>query len=401
MRVSSNWLQQQNVNLMTQQQSKLHQLQVKIASGQKYLTPSENTTAATENIGFNQAIDETAQYQENITMAQYRLSTEDKVLGGVVETIQRLKELGLQGITDVGNSALNRTALAAEFDELNKQLLGLANTKNANGEYLFAGLKTNVQPYEEINNATQAPFYQFVGTQDQRAIQVGQTRRITEGDSALAIFGATANTVAGSNGRSSIFDTVRVFSEQLKSDIDTSLSLDNGELSKEYTLATNGGDFKVSYGEGNQPSKIDIYVNGELKQTVSPDKGAKGSLVIAGEELPANSKVKVVIANNTNQPVDVAVRHVGNPDLRTLNELDEFLTQVTTIRSSVGARLNALDNQFSTNADYTVNMKTILSQNADLDYTQAVTDMSKQQTSLEAAQNSFTKVQNLSLFKYL
>jgi flagellar hook-associated protein 3 FlgL len=37
----------------------------------------------------------------------------------------------------------------------------------------------------------------------------------------------------------------------------------------------------------------------------------------------------------------------------------------------------------------------------DLDYTTAITKMNKDQLALEAAQNSFAKISQLSLFKYI
>ena len=46
-------------------------------------------------------------------------------------------------------------------------------------------------------------------------------------------------------------------------------------------------------------------------------------------------------------------------------------------------------------------MKTTLSQMEDLDYTEAITKMNKDMLALEAAQSSFAKISQLSLFDYI
>jgi flagellar hook-associated protein 3 FlgL len=89
------------------------------------------------------------------------------------------------------------------------------------------------------------------------------------------------------------------------------------------------------------------------------------------------------------------------PTLETLQALDDAFTQISTVRSNVGARINALDRQKTTNQDFIINNQTALSQIEDLDYATAITTLNTQQNSLQAAQQSYAKVQGMSLFKYL
>lgn len=89
------------------------------------------------------------------------------------------------------------------------------------------------------------------------------------------------------------------------------------------------------------------------------------------------------------------------PTLETLQRIDDAMVRVSTIHSNIGARQNALDRQKATNDDFILNTKTALSNVADLDMADAITKLNAQQTSLQAAQQSFAKVQGMSLFKYL
>lgn len=147
MRISTAYPQQFNINSMFDQQSKFNETQLKISSGKKYLTPAENPTATSYALGFKQSINETQQYQDNIGLVEQRLRLEETSLTSAIDTIQRLQELGLQGMNDGGNSIIARNAIADEFEQLNEHLISLANTRNANGEYIFAGTKTMQMPF--------------------------------------------------------------------------------------------------------------------------------------------------------------------------------------------------------------------------------------------------------------
>ena len=74
---------------------------------------------------------------------------------------------------------------------------------------------------------------------------------------------------------------------------------------------------------------------------------------------------------------------------------------VTDVRASVGSRGNEVETTGSLNADLALQYKQNLSTLQDLDYAEALTELTKTQTTLEAAIKSFSSVSQLSLFKYL
>jgi flagellar hook-associated protein 3 FlgL len=84
-----------------------------------------------------------------------------------------------------------------------------------------------------------------------------------------------------------------------------------------------------------------------------------------------------------------------------LANLDQAVGSVTRARAGVGARMNALDQQGSLNDDLTLQYKTALSDTQDLNYYDAVSKLSLQSSALQAAQLTFSKLQNMSLFDYL
>ena len=434
MRISTAFPQQFNTTSMLNQQASVNESQMKISAGKKYLSPAENPSAAAYSLGFKQSIGEATQQQDNIAAASQRLGLEETTLASVTDTIQRLQELGLQGVSDSGNSVVARNAIADEFDQLNEQLLSLANTRNANGEYLFSGINSTTMPFSKIVPSTSAT---------------------------PVVPDPTANFIEAANGAS-------------------------GTTEKNYTIGAAGGDFKVTYNMDAVPDKMSIYVNDKLMTSTNGAVSGAGTLTIPSADLPLGAKVKVVVegADSTSwrfnvnysggitedgvtsgtgatvveaqaavspppEAIPAAFSYAGSavqravqvgvsrtitdgdtgssvfiststgkslfdtvknfatelrgdkPSLDTLQELDNALVQVSTVRSSIGARLNALDRQKATNTDFIINTQTALSQIEDLDYSSAITKLNAQQLSLQAAQQSYAKVQSMSLFNYL
>ncbi|MGZ4959901.1 MAG: flagellar hook-associated protein FlgL [Methylomonas sp.] len=301
MRISTSWNHQLGVNGMLDRQSKLNETQLKLSSGKKYLTPSENTAAASNLINLDQTIKENQQYQVNIGAARQRLSLEGSGLTNATDILQSIRELAVQGLND-SNNAENKKQIAAQIDELNKQLMGVANTQNANGEYIFSGYKSDQRAF------TDTPAYAYQGDANQRSIAIGPARQVTDGDPGEAVFGAVSAGPLTAGSIENIFQAVSKLSADLK---------------------------------GNAPNT--------------------GSLA----------------------------------------DIDKTLVRINTTQASVGARLKALDSQENLNADYILDHQKTASAVGDLDYAEALSKFNLQQTALQAAQQTFVKVQDLSLFKYL
>jgi flagellar hook-associated protein 3 FlgL len=302
MRISTSWAQQLGVNSLLDQQSKLSELQMQLSAQKKILKPSDDPAAVARIIDLNQGIKQTEQYQSNINTARQRLSLEDGILLDAVDVMQRVKELAIQGLNDT-NSQSDRTAIAVELEGLNQHLAGLANTKNANGEYLFSGFKSDTQPFSQTGAG-----YNYAGDLNQRNIQIGTDRQISDGDAGETIFGTPTGSLLAAGSNTNIFEAI--------------------------------------------------------------------------------DKLAADLRNNA-------------PDSASLDDIASGLDRMLTIQSSVGVRLNALDRQEALNSDSVLEMKTVLSQTEDLDFTEAISKFNLQTISLQAAQQAFSRVQNLSLFNYL
>jgi len=88
-------------------------------------------------------------------------------------------------------------------------------------------------------------------------------------------------------------------------------------------------------------------------------------------------------------------------DATMLADIDSALSRVLDIRGGVGARLNMITRQNEANADFKGYVQQTLSSIEDVDYAEAITRLNALMLNLQAVQQSYTKVQGLSLFNYI
>ena len=91
----------------------------------------------------------------------------------------------------------------------------------------------------------------------------------------------------------------------------------------------------------------------------------------------------------------------NNPSTSTLTKIDSAMDQMLTVRASIGARMNSVENQRNANDTFSLLLQENLSELKDLDYADAVSRFEQQMLALQAAQQSFIKIEGLSLFNYL
>jgi flagellar hook-associated protein 3 FlgL len=85
----------------------------------------------------------------------------------------------------------------------------------------------------------------------------------------------------------------------------------------------------------------------------------------------------------------------------TLMGLDQVERHLSDVRSTVGARLAALDEQRSNNEELSIQLQSTISTVRDVDYPGAISKLETSLTALEAAQKVFAQTRSLSLFDLL
>jgi flagellar hook-associated protein 3 FlgL len=86
---------------------------------------------------------------------------------------------------------------------------------------------------------------------------------------------------------------------------------------------------------------------------------------------------------------------------RSVTEVDSMIDGVALSLAAVGSDTAVIDSQTNVLETEILRLRTSLSGIEDLDYTEAVTQMTKDTLALQAAQASFAKISQLSLFDYI
>ncbi|KAB7627191.1 flagellar hook-associated protein FlgL [Alkalilimnicola sp. S0819] len=95
---------------------------------------------------------------------------------------------------------------------------------------------------------------------------------------------------------------------------------------------------------------------------------------------------------------EAAFQNLSN---RGLNELDQVMERLLQVRAENGSRLSALERERDANGAAVLELERSRSETRDLDIAEAVSQMTLQLTGLQAAQQSYVKIQGLTLFNYL
>ena len=81
-----------------------------------------------------------------------------------------------------------------------------------------------------------------------------------------------------------------------------------------------------------------------------------------------------------------------------LNNIDRAMDKIINVQTSIGGRLNSIDSQVNDNEARTLQLQTVRSEIEDLDIAEAITNITFQTTALQVAQQTFVRIQGLSLF---
>jgi len=396
MRISTRGAYLNGLQAMQRLQVALDYTQRQISSGRRILSPSDDPIGSARSIELREAISRLEQFDRNATIVSTRLSTEESALSSVNNVLQRVRELALQA-NNATQSDETRSLIAIEVREHLENLVQLANQQDGNGSYLFSGNLEDTQPVGRMGST-----FTYNGDQGQRFIQIGEGRQVADSDSGSSVFfqirngngtfsttPAAGNTGTGVVGASSLVDptaydqdvyTIRFTDTAAYDVLDSSgVVIDSGTYASGDTIAFRGIEFTLA----GTPQAADEFV-------AAPSRNQDVFSMIDG------------LATAIEQTVtgDVSRTVMNNSVNAALLNLDQALGNILDVRTRVGSRLAAIESQVDSNGAFALNMQSTLAAIQDLDYAEAISRMSAEATTLEAAQQSFIRTQQLSLFNY-
>ena len=209
MRISTSTIYDSGVSTMQQQTERLYKVQQQISSNRRILTPADDPVAAARALEVSQSQSINTQYGTNGGSASDSLSLEESVLGNIYGLLQDVRDVAV----NAGNPALSpsdRASLANDLRGRYQELLGLANSVDGNGQYLFSGYQGGTRPFHESAPGTVV----YNGDQGQRLIQISASRQIAVSDAGADVFqriaagnGTFVTQAGGANTGNGVIDT--------------------------------------------------------------------------------------------------------------------------------------------------------------------------------------------------
>jgi flagellar hook-associated protein 3 FlgL len=304
MRISTNTVYQSGISKITSLTVEQSKLQAQISTGKRVVTPSDDPVAAARILDVKHNQDINNSFANVRKTAQTNLETLDSSLSNISDLLVSAQST----LVAAGNGAYSdteRSNIASDLKNSLDALVGMANSKDAYGNYLYAGFKSNAPAF--VANASGAS---YSGDNNIQSLQVDTQRQME-----VTVPGSTVFQGGGTD----VFATLNNIVNLLKTPI---------------TDATTQAAFT---------SGLATAIDG----------------VKASED------------------------------------------NILNIRASVGSKLNELDSLNNAGQDRDLQYSKTLSDLQDLDYAAAVSDLSKNQTIMDAAQKSFVATTKLSLFNYM
>ncbi|RMF17807.1 MAG: flagellar hook-associated protein 3 [Gammaproteobacteria bacterium] len=412
MRISTQLLFSRGLDNIQNVTSELQKTQLQISSGRKVQTPADDPVAATRILRINQELEQISQYQRNIELANNRLELEDSLLGSMAEVLQRLRELTVQA-GDGSQNADDKAFIASEIRQRIEQLAGMMNTRDASGEYIFGGFQGREQPF--VKNA--AGHYEYRGDEGQRYIQIDATVSVAIGDNGKRLFedipsaNNTFFTEANPNNQAvptPVITQGRVIDQAAwDAFYPEDMVIEFNPLSNVVPPAPNYTIKRASDGRpilSNQlfSSGLPISAEGIQFEIIGdPVPGDTYFVHSSGKQGLLTTVERLADGLENYQDSDIGRQALKDLVDTTLANLTNAETRILETRARLGARLNTIENTAQLHGDVEVLTKEVLSELQDVDFAEAVSNLTLQSTILDAAQQSFTQVTRLSLFDRL
>ncbi|MFJ4389463.1 flagellar hook-associated protein 3 [Pseudomonas soli] len=231
MRISTAQFYESSASSYTKNFADLMKSKTQIDTGVRIQTAADDPVGAARLLLLQQQQALLKQYDGNMTTVNNSLLQEESVLSTINDAMQRASELAIRA-GGAGVSDADRVSISSELKEIEANIFGLLNSRDANGDYMFGGTKTSSPPY--VRNADGS--YSYQGDQTQLSLQVSDTLSLATNDTGFSIFDSAKN----------------------KSRTESTLvapAVDDGKVALSPGLMTSNNTFNSSFTAG-QPYKI-------------------------------------------------------------------------------------------------------------------------------------------------
>lgn len=220
MQVSTKHFNAQSIERFSELNAAIQDSQAKIATGRKVLKASDDPIAAAAISAARDQKSMITQFESNVLQARMRLTIAETALSQLGTSVTRLFELSVQAQNDT-LSPTDRTAIAAEVEQVKSFVLGLANTTDNSGQAVFGGFQTNTKPFQTQGDGS----IDYKGDRGRHMLQVSESFSIKTGIDGAEVF----QRIEGVSGPDDLFKIIGSLETGLKTN---TISMDTTERLK-------------------------------------------------------------------------------------------------------------------------------------------------------------------------
>ena len=171
MRITQNLSALSAKNQVSQAYGRLFQSQLLVSRGKKISTPSDDPNSIARLLFFRERHGELEQFEKNSAESRAFVDSASSNLQNASELIQQARESAVQGLNGT-LSQTDRETIALKLDGLIQDLVSLGNSKVGN-RFLFAGTKTDTQPFVLTTDGSSQSRVEYRGNDQRLSAEIG------------------------------------------------------------------------------------------------------------------------------------------------------------------------------------------------------------------------------------
>jgi flagellar hook-associated protein 3 FlgL len=400
----------QSLNGILNAQQRMTKAESQLSKQTRILSPADDPAGAAKVLSLDQSKTQIEQYQTNSTLLKNNLALQETVLTSMRTSYDRISTLAIASANGT-YTEVDRQAIALELKNIQIELFDLMNTRSPDGAYLFSGYQDRSPAYE-LNTST--GLYEFKGDDGARALQISSSIALNTTESGKTIFDDVFKrfkpTAVSLSSGDAAGAAVKVI-DQGRFNSFFNQNYDNLDSSN------NNYSFEIDASNNYQILKNGAQLNPPVTGTYSPGETVNfNGLSITIDTpitLPLQLDFSLTPPEKTNilNTLETFIASLSNP-LITTEELNESLadvlvqTESSAIRidstlAGIGGKQNVVDSVFNTNADLLINNQQYKADISEVDLAAALTEIKRQEVALQAASQTFQKVNATTLFDYI
>ena len=380
---------------LQRRQTEMSDAQSRLTSGLRVMHASDDPTAAARAERARALMQRADSTQRAVDASRNSMTLTESALSDAGELLQQAREL----VTAAGNASYSdaeRADVANQLSEIRKQLMGVANRSDGSGGYVFSGQGAGRPPFLERPGGVD-----YVGTGGAVRVASDEPLPLTLDGSQVWLSAPTGNGVFETrtvSGSGSWIDTGRVTAPDQITGSTYAINFTVSGGTTSYSILQDG----VATSMANVP-----YVAGQaieidgMAVTVSgnPADGDSFELAPAEPDLSVFDALDRVV-NELKTPLRTTAQ-ITQSVQNGLRDLDSLSDHLQSARSMTGEVLNRIDGVSGRLDDLKLFGETTRSDAEDLDMVQAISDFQNQQTGYQAALQTYSSMQRMSLFDYI